>query len=85
MKENTIYESLYAIGDTVVFIPMYRHQKQYGIQEFPIEGVITAVRFTKAKVFYDIVDDYCGKLFDNVDSIKVGETEESIEYLKVAE
>ena len=76
------YESLFAIGDKVSFIPMYRHQKRLGIEEETMEGTITAVRFTESKVFYDILDNYYAHLFDNVDSIKVGETEETIEYLK---
>ncbi len=67
----TEFPSALDIGDKVEFRPMYKHQQNHGIADVWGYGVIVAVRFTKAKVFYDVVDDYWGLLFDNVDSIKV--------------
>jgi len=58
------FPSKYAIGETVDFC--------FDIDNLPVadmyRGIITAVRFTKAKVFYDIVDDYSGDLHTRVDS-----------------
>lgn len=34
-------------------------------------GVIVSVRFTKAKVWYDILDDYTGNVFRDIDSCNV--------------
>jgi hypothetical protein len=62
------YESLFDIGETVEFTPMYRHLEQYSIKREKYWGTITATRFTAGKVFYDIVDDYWGHLFEGVDS-----------------
>lgn len=58
-----IYNSAFAIGDRVVY--------QYcdGFEEDG--GVIVAVRFTKSKVFYDILSDYSAKIDNNVDSALV--------------
>jgi hypothetical protein len=39
-----------------------------GVEQEEMCGTIVAVRFTKAKVFYDILDDYYCKVFTNVDS-----------------
>lgn len=65
------YPSSMDIGDRVTFIPMARHCNELGITCAEGEGVITAIKFTPAKVFYDIVDDYHGFLFNSVDSAKV--------------
>lgn len=71
-QNNTMkYESKYEIGQDVSFFPMYRHIKIMGIENERMEGAIIAIRFTTAKVFYDIADFYHGKIFDNVDSSKV--------------
>lgn len=63
--------STHNIDDAVSFRPMYRHQTLMGIADDTMSGTVIAVRFTKAKVFYDILDDYRGVIFDNVDSCKV--------------
>ena len=65
------YQSKFTIGEKVKFIPMFRHTEAIGIESEQMEGTILAVRFTKAKVMYDICDEYHGKIFDNVDSVKV--------------
>jgi hypothetical protein len=66
-----LYPSIYDIGDKVEFIPMIRHCIKYKIDEESYIGVITSIKFTFGKVFYTIVDDYYGYLFENVDSAKV--------------
>lgn len=63
--------SNFGIDDEVSFRPMFRHQTAMGIADQPLSGKIVAVRFTKAKVFYDILDDYRSVVFDGVDSVKV--------------
>jgi hypothetical protein len=70
-NESTNFPSAHSIDDIVNFIPMFRQTEELGITMEKQRGRIIAVRFTKAKVFYDIVDDYHGHLFNNVDSIKV--------------
>lgn len=62
------YFSTHSIDDEVRFVPMYRHQQKMGITAEAMDGKIIAVRFTKAKVFYDILDEYWAAVFDNVDS-----------------
>ena len=65
------FTSTLEIGQLIKFKPMQRHCEKYAIACSDGYGKITAVRFTKAKVFYDIIDDYYGLLFDNVDSCNV--------------
>lgn len=65
------YISSLEIGQSVKFTPMERHCRQYGIEKSSGYGTITAIKFTKAKVFYDVVSDYWGILFDTVDSANV--------------
>lgn len=59
------------INDDVTFRPMYRHQQEFGIADEQLDGKITAVKFTEAKVFYDVYSPYHGKIFDGIDSVKV--------------
>lgn len=59
------------IDDEVSFRPMYHQQMDLGIADEWRDGVVVAIRFTKAKVFYDILDTYFGIMFNTVDSIKV--------------
>lgn len=60
-----------AIGDRVSFEPMFRHCEMYCIAQSSGFGRVVAIKFTKAKVFYDIVDEYWGYLFDCVASENV--------------
>jgi hypothetical protein len=78
--KNHIFESTYAIGDVVEFIPMYRDRTAFGIDGEKQDGVIVSVRFTKAKVFYDCLSDYYGVLFRDIDSCNVNPIEKV--YLK---
>lgn len=65
------FNSKFAINDEVEFQPMYRQQQEMGISHEPMDGKIVAVRFTEAKVFYDVFNNYWGKVFENVASEKV--------------
>ena len=69
------FDSKLNIDDLVTFIPMYKQSKKLGIKQEEIYGTVVAVRFTKAKVFYDVLDDYYGKVFTNVDSSYVNKVE----------
>jgi hypothetical protein len=65
------YPSALEIDQRVSFTPMEKHCNEYKIAKDEGFGTIIAIRFTKAKVFYDVVDDYWGILFRDVDSINV--------------
>lgn len=63
--------SNFSINEEVEFAPMYRHQQEMGIGSELLDGKVVSVRFTEAKVLYDIFNNYWGKVFDNVTSEKV--------------
>lgn len=67
------FDSKLNIEDSVEFIPMFRQAKKMGIKQEKLWGEVIAVRFTKAKVFYDVLDDYYGKVFKNIESSYVNE------------
>jgi hypothetical protein len=69
------FDSKLSIDDLVTFTPMFKQAKKLGIKQEQMYGIVVAVRFTKAKVFYDILDDYYGKVFTDVDSSYVSEIE----------
>jgi hypothetical protein len=69
------FDSKLSIDDSVTFIPMFKQATEMGIEQEEMFGTVVAVRFTKAKVFYDILDDYYGKVFTNVDSSYVNKIE----------
>lgn len=69
------FDSKLNIDESVTFTPMFKQAKKLGIKQEEMYGTVVAVRFTKAKVFYDILDDYYGKVFTNVDSSYVSEIE----------
>ena len=62
------FESHFDIGQEVSFIPSSKQSRQLSITRDSGLGRIVAIRFTKAKVFYDVVDDYYGIIFQNLDS-----------------
>lgn len=72
MKQKFL--STFSINEEVAFYPMQRHCNELGIKSQQSEGAVVAVRFTEAKVFYDIYDKYWGKVFTEVDSAKVFKT-----------
>jgi hypothetical protein len=65
------YTSALEMSQSVRFTPMEKHCVEHHIAKNEGFGIIVGIRFTKAKVFYDIVDDYWGILFRDVDSINV--------------
>lgn len=74
-EEETTFPSALSIDDAVNFKPMARHAEKYCIDQESRFGKIVAVRFTIAKVFYDVLDDYLGVIFDGVDSAYVEPSE----------
>lgn len=70
-NESVDFPSQIAIDDVVTFRPMAKHQEEMCIADEEFLGVVTMVHFSKAKVFYDILSDYHGIIFDKVDSAKV--------------
>lgn len=69
------FDSKLSIDDVITFIPMFIQAKKMGIKQEEMRGIVVGIRFTKAKVFYDILDDYYGKVFANVDSSYVNKIE----------
>jgi hypothetical protein len=69
------FDSKLNIDDSITFTPMFKQATEMGIAQEEMDGKVVAVRFTKAKVFYDILDDYYGKVFTNVDSSYVNKIE----------
>ncbi len=59
------------IDDKVSFIPMERHCQAMHIEKEELWGTVVSVKFTKAKVWYDVICDYHGKIFDMVASNNV--------------
>lgn len=76
----TEFPSQFTINEEVTFYPMYRHQQEMGIASDCLQGKVVAVRFTEAKVFYDIYNNYWGKIFDNVDSVKIAKYSDAAVY-----
>jgi len=68
INEMVEFPSLFGIDDKVIFIPSAKQADDMKIVREDSYGTISAVRFTKAKVLYDIIDDYWGKIFKDVDS-----------------
>ncbi len=67
----TEFSSAHNINDDVMFRPMYRHQQKMGIADEEMNGRIVAIRITEAKMFYDVLSAYHGKVFEGVDSANV--------------
>lgn len=65
------FESAFSVGDKVEFYPMAIHSERLMIKREELYGTIVSVKFTAAKVFYSIISDYWGKLFEDVTSENV--------------
>ena len=59
------------IGDTVEFTPNVKHINEHLITSEKRTGVVTSIRFTKAKTFYYILDDVFGIVFEEIDGMGV--------------
>lgn len=62
------FPSAHSIDDKVDFVPSAKQCEDRAISREYRFGTIVKVSFSKAKVFYDILDDYYGDIFANVDS-----------------
>ena len=62
------FPSAHSIDDKVDFVPTAKQADERKITRDYRYGTIVKVSFSKAKVFYDILDDYYGEIFTNVDS-----------------
>lgn len=69
--------SNFEINDEVVFVPRYRQARELGIAQEKINGNIVSVKFTEAKVFYDIYSPYWGEIFKDVQSNDVSVSKSS--------
>lgn len=61
------YPSAFAIDEFIAFNPQIFDTEEANW----VRGQIIGIEFTRAKVFYTIVDDYHGEVFKKVDSIRV--------------
>lgn len=68
LNEETSFPAGFAIDDMVEFTPTAKQAENRAITRDYRMGTIVKVSFSKAKVFYDILDDYYGEIFTNVDS-----------------
>ena len=57
------YSSPYRIGDRVTF--------RSGLNAKLLEGQVAAIRITEAKMFYDVLSSYYGRVYEQVDSYDV--------------
>ncbi len=69
------FPSALDIDDCVSFVPMAHQAEEHAITREKRFGKVVAVRFTIAKVFYDVLDDYLGIIFKDVDSAMVEKSE----------
>lgn len=69
--ETSQLPSNFQIDDLVTFLPMSHQILDLALDEEWRDGTVIAVRFTKRKVFYDILDEHMGVIFNNVDSANV--------------
>ena len=63
LNEETNYPAQFEIGESVSFKTNEEDEERW--------GSIVKVSFTKAKVFYDILDDYTSTVVENIDSVFV--------------
>ena len=64
----TEFPSAHSIDDQVEFVPSAKQAEDRNITRDIRLGTVVKVSFSKAKVFYDILDDYYGEIFTNLDS-----------------
>jgi len=70
------------LGESVNYIPMADNLNEHSNLKFGIHtGIISNIKFTAAKVFYTIVDDYFGYVMRDVDSVHVSRNREDLERL----
>ncbi len=65
------FETQFTIMDSVLFVPMSIQTEAMVIKKEERYGTVVAIRITRAKIFYDILDDYTSTIFSDVDSCNV--------------
>ena len=68
VNESVELPSAYKVDDNVTFVPSAKECEERCIEREERYGRVVKVSFTKAKVFYDILDDYYGDVFKMIDS-----------------
>jgi hypothetical protein len=63
--ENSIKLTSAYDFDEIVGFKRNENEKEHS------HGRVVAIRFSKEKVFYDIVDNYYGQIYQNIDSLNV--------------
>ena len=59
------------MNEGVEFMPKSKTCSEMGIEQEPLDGEIKGIRFTEAKVFYDIYNPYYGVIFTSIQSQNV--------------
>jgi len=77
-KSCVNFSSKFDIDDDVYFLPSAKDLRKECIAAEYRDGTIVKVSFTAAKVFYDILCPYYGKVFTNVDSVRVNASQEDL-------
>lgn len=62
------FTSQFGMGQDVNFLLGYKQSTDMGIMQSVMGGQVVAVKFTEAKVFYDIYNPYYGIVFFNIQS-----------------
>lgn len=65
------FNSQFEMGQQVEFVPTFKQQQDMGIAGEELDGTIVAVKFTEAKVWYDVLSPYHGIVFQGIPSNKV--------------
>lgn len=81
LYEEATFPSQFGIDDQINFIPSAKQCEDMAIERSPRIGTIVGVRFSKAKVFYDVLDDYYGIIFTKLDSSFVTATQAELQEL----
>jgi len=68
LNEETQFPAAHNIDDLVSFVPSAKQCDDRMIEREYRYGTVVKVSFSKAKVFYDILDDYFGEVFPDIDS-----------------
>jgi hypothetical protein len=64
-------ESNFGMNEEVEFLPRLKQCQEIGIEQEPLDGTIKGIRFTEAKVFYDVYNPYYGIIFTSIQSQNV--------------
>lgn len=79
------FSSQFDVDEKVEFVVSARDADKMKIEREWSDGQIVAVRFTKSKVFYDVLSEYYGFVFRDIDSCGVRQKQFLTDLLKSAE